>query len=91
LNAGDSSHEFVLSSLKGTAPVSDEEQLKSRVDEYISYVESRIAEGLRNMQTDEEIIGTKFKNLPIAFRSDLLSLIQKKRLLTENGKNGTGF
>jgi len=84
LNAGDGDHQFVLASLRGTAPVSDEEQLKSRVDEYISYVESRITEGLRNMQTDEEILGTKFRNIPIVFRNDLLSLIQKKRVLVNN-------
>ena len=91
LNAGDGNRDFVLSSLRGTAPVSDEEQLRNRVDEYISYVETRIAEGLRNVQTDEEILGTKFRNLPVVFRNDLLKLIQKKRSLTESGKSATNF
>ena len=87
LNTGEWNHEFVLTSLRGTAPVSDEEQLKNRVSEYISYAESRIIEGLRDLQTNEQILGTKFRNLPQVFRNDLIALIQKKRSMLESGKD----
>jgi DNA-binding NtrC family response regulator len=80
LNAGEWNRDFVLASLRGTAPVSDEAQLKKRVDEYVEYIESRIVDGLRNQQTDEQILGGKFRNLPVAFRNDLAALVRKKRM-----------
>lgn len=88
LNAGEWNREFVLASLRGTAPVSDEVQLKKRVDEYIDYIESRIVDGLQHLQTDEEILGGRFRNLPIVFRNDLTALIQKKRTVVRSGGNG---
>ena len=88
LNEGSWDHEFVLTSLRGTAPVSDEDQLKNRVKEYISYNISRIDDGLRELQTDEQILATKFRNLPQVFKNDLMALIQKKRLMNEGVKDG---
>lgn len=88
MNAGEWNREFVLASLRGTAPVSDEVQLKKRVDEYIDYIESRIVDGLQHLQTDEEILGGRFRNLPIVFRNDLTALIQKKRTVVRSGGNG---
>jgi DNA-binding NtrC family response regulator len=88
LNAGEWDRNFVLASLRGTAPVSDEAQLKKRVDEYVEYIESRIVDGLQNQQTDEQILCGKFRNLPVVFRNDLAALIQKKRTLIRSGDNG---
>ena len=79
LNMGDSDLEYVISSVRGTAPVMDESKYRSRIYEYIDFIRVRISEGIANNYSDSEIHTKMFKNLPGFFRDDLILLIQKTR------------
>jgi transcriptional regulator with AAA-type ATPase domain len=84
LNSGNSEIDYVLSSIRGTAPVNDENQFRNRMNEYIGYAKSKIDEGISLSYSDIEIQSRLFKNLPGEFREDLIQLIQKTRSMEMN-------
>jgi DNA-binding NtrC family response regulator len=79
LNTGNSDLEYVVSSMRGSAPVADESRFRSRIYEYIDYVRTRISDGIVKELSDQEIQIKIFRNLPGVFREDLIQLIQKIR------------
>jgi hypothetical protein len=79
LNMGNSDTEYVISSMRGTAPVVDESKYRSRIFEYIDYIQTRIKEGVESGYSELEIQSKLFRNLPGVYRDDLIQLIQKIR------------
>ena len=67
----------ICRALAGEAALVDEEQFKARIEQYAASVQSRIAEGLRQNETDNTLRHARFKSLPQEFEPDLQVLITK--------------
>lgn len=57
----------------------DRQQLIQRVTEYLDGIHEKVAEGIREKETNSQILASKFRNLPSAFHEDLFWLIDFRR------------
>ncbi|NUQ81060.1 MAG: sigma 54-interacting transcriptional regulator [Bacteroidetes bacterium] len=69
----------VVALLAGNQNGFDRTQLNERVKEYMDGINERVDEGIREGETNQQILSGKFRNLPSVFHEDLFWWIDHRR------------